>query len=135
MNDIEYMADKMHQHRQQYVLPRLEQRAMIERELSIIRREQQRPSYPRRLAEAIGGLMMSAGERLAGPAWHAALSNGVIAETASQPVGVRARGDAEIVDALAAVLATDIASGYEIDLAPSPSIGDGRFATNPLSRR
>lgn len=67
MYDVEYMADKMHQHRQQYVLPRAEQRALIERELSILSREQQRASYPRRLAEAIGGLMMSAGERLAGP--------------------------------------------------------------------
>jgi hypothetical protein len=67
MNDIEYLADKMHQHRQQYVLPRAEQRMMIERELSILNREQQRPSYPRRLAEAIGGLMMNVGERLGGP--------------------------------------------------------------------
>ena len=66
MNDIEYLSEKMHQHHQQYVLPRLEQRAMIERELSILNREQQRPSYPRRLAEVIGGLMMNVGERLAG---------------------------------------------------------------------
>jgi hypothetical protein len=67
MNDLQYMADKMHQHHQQYVLPRAEQRAMIERELSILHREQQHSSYPRRLAEVIGGLMMNVGERLAGP--------------------------------------------------------------------
>ncbi|MGD9892745.1 MAG: hypothetical protein AB7R89_08760 [Dehalococcoidia bacterium] len=67
MNDIEYLADKLHQHHQRYILPRAEQRAMIERELSILNREQQHASYPRRLAEAIGGLMMTVGERLAGP--------------------------------------------------------------------
>jgi hypothetical protein len=64
--DLEYQADRIGRHRQQYVLPRAEQRAAIERELSILHREQQRPSYPKRLAEAIGGLMMSVGERLAG---------------------------------------------------------------------
>lgn len=67
MNDLEYLADHMDRHRQQYVLPRAEQRAMIERELSILDREQPRPSYPRRLVEAIGGLMLNVGERLAGP--------------------------------------------------------------------
>ena len=63
-------------------------------------------------------------------AWHAALANGVVEGTAAAPVSVRARGDREIVEGLAPLLG---ASGraIEIELAPSPSVGDGRFAQSP----
>jgi Fe-S-cluster-containing dehydrogenase component len=59
-------------------------------------------------------------------AWNAALAEGVIAETAAPAVAPR--GDAEIVAGLAAAI---VDQGLEIDLAPSPSVGDGRFAGNP----
>lgn len=65
MNDIEYQADHHNRYMQTVVLPRAERRAAHERELAILRREQRTPSYPLRLLEAIGGLMVSAGQRLA----------------------------------------------------------------------
>lgn len=68
MNDLEYQADHHNRYMQRVVLPRAERRAAIERELAILQREQQVPSYPRRLLEAIGGLMVSVGERLAAAA-------------------------------------------------------------------
>lgn len=65
MIDVEYQADQHNRYMQSVVLPKLERRAAHARELAILRREQAEPSYPRRLLEAIGGLMVSAGQRLA----------------------------------------------------------------------
>jgi molybdopterin-containing oxidoreductase family iron-sulfur binding subunit len=62
--------------------------------------------------------------------WHAALSEGVVANSAEPAVSVKPAGDDAIVRELTALLAQP-ETPIEIDLAPSPSIGDGRFANNP----
>ena len=65
-------------------------------------------------------------------AWHAILADGVIPGTASPARAVAARGDAgALADELDAALAAADDGGVEVDLAPSPAVGDGRFATNP----
>ena len=65
MINLEYQADYNQRYIQSIVLPKAERRAAHERELAFLRWEQQTPSYPRHLLEAIGGLMVSAGQRLA----------------------------------------------------------------------
>jgi hypothetical protein len=65
VNDLEYMADVIHRHREKVLYPQAERRAALERELTILQREQPKPSYRRKLLESIGGWMISAGERLA----------------------------------------------------------------------
>ncbi len=62
-------------------------------------------------------------------AWHAALSEGVVAGTAMPPQPVQARGDLEIVAALDKLIVGP--GDIEVNLAPSAALGDGRFANNP----
>ncbi|MGE3546902.1 MAG: oxidoreductase, partial [Kofleriaceae bacterium] len=69
--------------------------------------------------------------RLASDAsWREALSEGVIGGTAAPARTVERAPDAGLFSELAAALSRD-PGALEIDIACSPSIGDGRFAANP----
>ncbi|MGE0547143.1 MAG: 4Fe-4S dicluster domain-containing protein [Kofleriaceae bacterium] len=69
--------------------------------------------------------------RLASDAsWREALSEGVIAGTSAPARTVQRIADTRLIAELAAALGAD-AGPFEIDIASSPAIGDGRFAANP----
>jgi Fe-S-cluster-containing dehydrogenase component len=63
-------------------------------------------------------------------AWRAVLGEGIIPNSTSSAVSVAASTAGDLVGALAATIGTQTEM-LEVDLATSPSIGDGRFANNP----
>jgi molybdopterin-containing oxidoreductase family iron-sulfur binding subunit len=62
--------------------------------------------------------------------WNAVLGEGIVPNTAAPVQQVTARDDAGITTALATTIGAR-SDGLEVNLAPSPAIGDGTFANNP----